>query len=208
LNPPSQAAATLAMSPNPTVCRPRFNRGICRRDTKALLRIENAAALIETLPASGHEMHAICNGNFAAWDLVPAILKMTGSKVVRLDVATLGFSKQNVMAIRRLLDDGRIGELWMVYSCYFRSTSNAETELLHDTLNGPHEHLAAFRNHAKILLLEMASGDSYTVETSANLRSCKNIEQYVITNDEPLLRFHRDWIEGAIREVAANGEKK
>lgn len=34
----------------------------------------------------------------------------------------------------------------------------------------------AVRSHAKILLFEMSDGRSFAWESSANLRSCKNVE--------------------------------
>jgi hypothetical protein len=209
LNPPPPTAAVHAKSTNPTIHAPRHVGQAFNLASKTLLNLENAARLIETLPAAGQCLHVICNGNFAAWDIVPAILKLTGDAIRRLDIATLGFSKPNVSDMRAMLDAGQVAELWLVYSCYFRSTSKVETEYLNEQLGPlPAAHLAAFRNHAKLLIVETARGECYTIETSANLRSCKNIEQYAITNDRPLLEFHRAWIEGAIREVAANGEKK
>ena len=31
-------------------------------------------------------------------------------------------------------------------------------------------------------------------ESSANLRSCRNIEQFTMTHDRDLLEFHRQWM--------------
>ncbi len=218
--------APLPLTPNPILCRapaqntlsehtaapeadqPRLLRNPKRIDTKALLQRENAARLIEAIPQAGEVLHVICNGNFAAWDMIPAIRKLTGQRITRLDVATLGFSKSNVAQMRAMLDAGQIGELWLIYSCYFRSTSKVETEFLHETLTGPKVRIASFRTHAKLLIVELSGGDCLTIETSANLRSCKNIEQYAITNDRPLMEFHRRWIEDAIKDVETNGQKK
>lgn len=48
--------------------------------------------------------------------------------------------------------------------------------------------------HAKILLMELTDGRGFTVESSANLRSCSSIEQITMTHDAELLAFHRQWI--------------
>ncbi len=79
---------------------------------------------------------------------------------------------------------------------------------MRELMQGKPAHHAAVRSHAKLLMIDLAAGDALTIETSANLRSCKNIEQYVITNDRSLLEFHRAWIEDAVRDVETNGKKR
>ena len=192
----------------PRVNQTRLLRQSKRRDFKALLKLENAAKLIEKIPRRGESLHLICNGHFASWDVVPAVLKITGNRIKRLDIATLGFNRANVAEMAALMDGGKIAELWLIYSCYFRSTSPTESEYLVETMQGRPARLAAIRNHAKLLLLELETGDCLTIETSANLRSCANIEQYVISNDRPLLEFHRTWIEDAIKDAETHGQKK
>jgi hypothetical protein len=54
--------------------------------------------------------------------------------------------------------------------------------------------IAAIRCHAKILLMELTDGRHIVVESSANLRSCRNIEQFTMTDDHDLLLFHRGWM--------------
>lgn len=171
------------------------------------MKLENAARLIERIPKLGQTLHMICNWNFGSWDIVPAILKLTGSRIVRLDVATLGFNRANVAEMAALMESGKIAELWLLCSCFFRSTSSAEFDCLVDAMRGRNARYAAIRNHAKLLLIALENGERLTVETSANLRSCKNIEQYTITNDPALLEFHRAWIEDAIKDVEINGPK-
>lgn len=194
--------------PAPRIKQARLLRDLKRRQFKALLKLENAARLIERIPKRGESLHLISNGNFASWDIVPAILKLTRKRILRLDIATLGFSRANVAEMAALLDAGKIAQVWLIYSCYFRSTSQLESDYLIDTMHGKPARFAAIRNHAKLLLIELEKGPWLAVETSANLRSCKNIEQYVVTNDRPLLEFHRSWIEDAVRDVEKHGPKK
>ncbi len=56
------------------------------------------------------------------------------------------------------------------------------------------------RNHTKLILARVA-GKSYVVESSANLRSCSNLEQFVITQSARLLKFHEGWL-GKVWEIA------
>jgi hypothetical protein len=50
------------------------------------------------------------------------------------------------------------------------------------------------RNHTKLILAAIA-GRFYTVESSANLRSCANLEQFTITQSKPLFDFHTGWLD-------------
>ena len=55
--------------------------------------------------------------------------------------------------------------------------------------------------HAKVLLIELTDGRSFTVESSANLRSCSSIEQITMTQDAALTTFHRTWIDEILTEA-------
>ena len=67
----------------------------------------------------------------------------------------------------------------------------------HDTseLGRRGSRFAAARCHAKIMLIGLSDGTRYVSEASANIRACKSIEQFVLTNDPELHEFHRKWID-------------
>jgi len=65
--------------------------------------------------------------------------------------------------------------------------------------------LLAMRNHAKLLLMALDDGRRIVVESSANLRSCRNVEQFVISHDTGLYDFHAAWIDA---QVANPGARK
>jgi hypothetical protein len=52
----------------------------------------------------------------------------------------------------------------------------------------------------------MLDASHYVIESSANLRSCRNIEQFTMTNDRELLTFHRSWMETVIDD-ALSGQR-
>ncbi len=61
----------------------------------------------------------------------------------------------------------------------------------------------ATRSHAKLLLFALSDGRHFTVETSGNMRTCRSIEQFVLTHDQELFEFHARWMEAArAREVS------
>ena len=61
--------------------------------------------------------------------------------------------------------------------------------------------LAAMRTHAKVLL--MAIGERrLVVESSANLRSCHNVEQATVFDDPQVYDFHRGWVTELLQQGA------
>ena len=84
-------------------------------------------------------------------------MKLTASRIVRLDIATLGFNRANVAEMAALLDERKIIELWLIYSCYFRSTSSTESDLLIETMRSRRARLASIRNHAKLLAIDRSA---------------------------------------------------
>ena len=85
---------------------------------------------------------------------------------------------------------------WTGRQCadYF-AASDAQTYLYaRQELTSRGARIAATRNHSKIILLAIGS-DRYVVESSANLRSCNNVEQFTLTHSPALYDFHRAWIE-------------
>lgn len=181
----------------------RHVRRIAKRTSQELLRVVNAAKHLQAIPQPGESLHLICNGNFAAWDFVPAVLKLTEPATIRrLDIVTLGFSKRNVAELASLMDAGTVEGVRFVFSHYFISTSKPESEFLYEQLPRRGAKIAAVRSHSKILLMELSTGENVVIETSADLRSCRNIEQFTICNDGGLLKFHQAWIDAVIEECA------
>jgi hypothetical protein len=182
----------------------RHVRKIAKRNAEEQLRIVNAARHLQAIPQPGESLHLICKGNFAAWDFVPAVLRLVAPATIRrLDIVTLGFSKNNVAELAELIDAKAVGEVGFVFSCYFISTSKVESGFLFETLPQRGVKIAAVRSHSKLLLMETTADQHVVIETSANLRSCRNIEQFTICDDAGLLAFHRAWIDGVIRDYAA-----
>ena len=180
----------------------RHVRRVKSRTVEELLQVANAAKHLEAIPQAGESLHLVCKGNVAAWDFVPAILRIVVPVTIRrLDVVTLGFSKKNVAELAELMDAGTVGEVSFIFSVYFRSTSSSESDFLFEQLPSRGVSVAAVRSHAKILLMELTDDRHVVIETSANLRSCRNIEQFTICDDRDLLHFHRSWIDSVIKEA-------
>ena len=172
----------------------KLTRRAKRKATLRLLHVANAAKHIGTLPEPGESIHAVMKGNFDCWSLVGAIIRLANVKVDRLTIATLGFNRTNAAELVGLVDTGTVAAVDFVCSCYFKSTSADEFGFLHGELTARGQRIVACRNHAKLQLFEFADGRRFVVETSANLRSCKNVELFALHHDAALLDFHRSWV--------------
>jgi hypothetical protein len=166
-----------------------------RRRFYDLSRVPNAARLITPLPAPGETIHALMGGDFHAWDLVPAIAGQLSVTIAELYVTTLGFNHANNQHLCEMLDAGAIGSAFILCSEYFRDADNDVYTAAERRLAERGSKIKAVRNHSKVMLIRPASGpDRYALESSANLRSCNNLEQFALTNDAALFEFHRGWI--------------
>jgi hypothetical protein len=164
-----------------------------RRRFYDLSNVPNAIKLIRPLPERNESIHAIMGGDFAAWDLVPAIIKLAEKAVTKAYIATLGFNTSNSYHLATLITEKTIGQATVVCSDYFAKADATTFREAKTRLEAVGSTLTSTRNHAKILALDMGE-NCYVVEGSANLRSCNNLEQITISNSRELFNFHAAWI--------------
>ncbi len=95
------------------------------------------------------------------WDLAgPAILELAyPATVAHMTIATLGFSQPNVAEMASFLTAGKIHQLSLLCSHYFKGTNKtifayAEAELAKHTTAG----FASVRNHAKVAAIQLTDG--------------------------------------------------
>lgn len=127
---------------------------------------------------------------------------MAGAPIDRLYIATLSFSKRNALQLAGFHDNGWVKECGIVVSQYFAKAdaeiwTGAKAEFTKRGIRMEHT-----RNHAKVTLLECAGG-YYVAESSANLRSCQNLEQFCLSNDRELFAWHLAWITHLLDNPAA-----
>lgn len=156
---------------------------------------QTAKQTLDPLPNERQAIHLVIGGRFALWDFVPAILALAGCPIEQLHLATLGFSKKNIAELTALLDAKQIERVALLCSHYFLGTSGGIYELARDQLAERGQRFASCRTHAKLALAKLTDGRTVSIESSANLRSCKNIEQVVIGGDPQLYKFHTTWID-------------
>lgn len=160
-------------------------------------KVDLAAAAIDRLPGPREAWHIVTSGKFALWDYVPAVLKLVAPvTIAELHVATLSFSKPNVAQFCELLDSGQIGQAKLLASTYLRATNPDVYEFaMAEVPKRPTAHLLLLRVHAKVVAMKLSDGRTFTIESSANLRSCKAIEQSVATGSPAVYSLHVGWID-------------
>jgi hypothetical protein len=186
------------------VAERKIERRATRRQFLNQLAVSNAAEALERLPDAGESFHGIMAGNFHAFAFLPAIIRLAGCQAADVHIATLGFNQVNTLELFDLLDKGDVRKCSFIFSCYFRSAEPEVTAALVAGLLARGQRVAVVRNHAKIIAAEMVDGRYFVWESSANMRSCRNCESYVLTQDRELLLFHRTWM----REFLSQGDAK
>lgn len=180
-----------------------------RQETLHLMHVSNAAKHLDHLPDEDVVVHAIMRGNYNAWDLVPAVLRLIEPQpILQLYVATLSFNRKNAEELAGLVRDGLIRQVVFLCSAYFEKTGGREYQSLQAALRGRRAKLLAARNHAKVLLMRTGAGHHLVLESSANLRSCRNVEQFTLTNSAEVYAFHRGWIDELFRQARKKTSKR
>ena len=198
VNPAPQREARGRSSTIPLSGNPRHVRRPVRRLFVNALRAKNAADALAGLPADGETWHCLMTGEYDGFDLLPAMLDHARPAPIEdLYLATLGFNAANVRRLLELMDAGAVRRCAMIVSLFYEADHNeADTcYMLARELPARGGWYCATRSHAKIIAARFADGRYFVIESSANLRTCRNLEQFAITQDRGLFDFHREWME-------------
>lgn len=167
-----------------------------RRRLDRARRGQSAVKQIGRLPAVGEEIVMIMTGDFHGWDIVGAVLDLAGVAAAHLRVATLGFNRSQTIHLASLLDAGRVRRLTMAVSEMFREKNKSEYALLAAEMQSRGQTVKCGRNHAKLMLFELADGRRIAVHGSLNLRRCNSFEQVAISASVELHDFFAAFIDG------------
>ena len=145
------------------------------------------AGQLDPLPAPGETAHLIIHGGVPLSAIIWHIIDQ--SPPADLAISTLGFNRDFVHQLIDRLRDGRITSGVIVCSNYFSRADAVEYEEARAVLTPWPCRLTDARTHGKVFVFGAFSG-----EGSANLRSCRSIENVSISNDPALAQFHAKWI--------------
>jgi hypothetical protein len=144
----------------------------------------------------GEQIHCIVGGNFVFGDLFEALLTEKKVRAKSMHVATLSLSQNNIDSFKTLLETDLTATLDIAVSNYFYSHEKATLipYMLQELDIDNRFNLAVFRNHTKIVLMEI--GNIYlTMTGSANLRSSRSVEQFALQESKELYEFYRQWFD-------------
>lgn len=184
----------------------RLARRQVKRQYLDALFIENACKSIGQLPARGESLHCITRGNHNGWSIVPAVMQLSGQVLDELRIATLGFHKTNVEALLELLDTDQAARAMLVCSVFHEAHERELCQWAARELGKRHCTFLACRSHAKILLMQ-AGSNHFVFEGSANLQSCRMIEQFCLSNCAELFQFHARWMDELVAKRNHDQEK-
>jgi len=165
-----------------------------KRTTARLDQPRRAAEQLGHLPAPNETRHLVLNGDYPLFALVPAFIALAGEPISTLYIATLGFSKANIDDLAALVDSGQVLDVAIAASCYFGAQNKPIYDHAVEFCRAHGFRIKALRSHAKLLLMHIGHR-YYVVESSANMRSCRNVETACIFNSRKLFDFHKTWID-------------
>jgi hypothetical protein len=169
---------------------------------KALdLRDVNAHALkhLTELPGPGESYHFLIGDRLGLWDIVPALAERVKPATIReLWVSTLSYGSATAAALLAMLDSRTIGRVHLLVSVMFSAKNRNLYDELVPPLQQRGQRASAMRTHAKLLCVELTTGERYVIESSSNLRSCHCCEQVTVIRDDGLFDFHCRWIDRAL----------
>jgi len=172
-----------------------------RRDLKIRcknkLKVKTAADLVDELPKPGETIHAVSDGKFDYWNIVPVTIQLLGGHIGELWGSTWTMNRNNVAEMLELFDAGKIKSVAIITGTYFKRRESAVYAMILSGLVARKQRFAAFENHTKILLMENGT-DHITVEGSANFTANPRFEQFTMSNDRALFDFHRAWMNEVI----------
>ena len=179
----------------------RHVRRVASRRFVRLQQRRRAVEALDPLPGPAEALHGVCDGSYSGWSFAEAIVTLL-AEPVEMIVGTLGFNRPNCDSLCQLLDSGKVTSvLLLLVSDYFRSSDRTIFADCSRELESRGQRVAIARSHAKLIMLRTASR-SIVCETSANLRSSQNWEQFTIADDAELYDFHAEWIHDLTTEAA------
>ena len=164
------------------------------RKNYAALKQEVVKDFLTGIPAPGETWHIVSNGKYDFWTFVPVILDHLREPAREFYGSTWTMNRGNVLELLDLFDRGRIEKIAILTGTYFKRRETAVYATLTEGLLTRKQRYVAFQNHAKVILIRTEQA-AIVIEGSANFTANPRLEQYTLTNDQGLYKFHRAWME-------------
>lgn len=154
----------------------------------------------------GESIYGIVSGNFIFGDFIEAFMVENNFLAEQIFIATLSMSQGNVDSLKNLQQGDYVKELGLIVSDYWYAHERRKdggVPYIIDNLSDGNFRFAAAALHTKIAMIKTDSGDHYVFHGSANLRSSRNIEQFMAENNRELYSFNALWMEKILDNFSA-----
>jgi len=169
------------------------------------VKFENAKKLSkELLVFKKERYYCIVDGDFIFGDFIEAFITVRNMDVKELTISTSSLSRENVYSLFNLLKLNYVESLNLIVSDQFFSYEKDNLiPFIYENLDFDNRfQLSVCANRSKIILIESEydGGRKYVIQTSANLNSTNNIEQFCIEENEELFDWNKNILDGIIEK--------
>ena len=143
----------------------------------------------------GQSWHFITAGDVDSLTFLKVVL-LHQPKLHYLLFSTWCMAAEDILQLQQWIEQGVIEKMDCYVGEIFPGSYRVEWQMLNKLIADTHcGRVAVFRNHSKIYA---GYGDKwhFAIETSANINTNPRTEQGVITIDEGLYQFYRDYFDG------------
>lgn len=163
---------------------------------RAPVMYEHAATMARELgPAimEGERIFAVVSGNFIFGDFLEAFAVEQNVLIDHMSISTLALSQENVDSLHNLMAGDYVHKLDIIVSDYWYAHNRRNVSYVHEQLDmGDRFQLAVAGIHTKIVLMKIGER-KIVMHGSANLRSSRSVESFMIETDEALYDFNAAW---------------
>lgn len=172
---------------------PRYTKPKIHHMKESHVLYDNATKLARELRLEKDERSDVfVSGTFIFGDFIEAYLTTHMAKALTMTISTLSMSQNNIDSLENLLVHEYIDRLNLIVSGYFYSHERRGlVPYIYEKLDiGDRFQLAVADIHTKTCHFHTLGGRKIVIHGSANLRSCGNIEQFTIEENESLFDFY------------------
>jgi hypothetical protein len=174
--------------------RPGRRAFLARTHQRRFACLRAAAEVLDVLPEESQSLHGVMTGMYDLMHLLIVLLDRLASPCRTLRIATLSLSRRNVQEMVALFDQGKVRQLSLLTSDFFRKHDDDIFSELVQEFHSRGQRVAAARSHCKIVTLLLEDGRRYVLEGSANLRTNNNQEQFCLSRDPLLHAWYDAWL--------------
>lgn len=152
-------------------------------------------------PRPGEQWRIVTEKSMNAYCFIRSLLEE--EEIEELHIAIYRINQPTVIALTRLIEEGRIKSAHFIICSFFMNTRKPEewaVKLVKFCDEHPNARCAYVNNHSKVACARTNGGGYYVFEGSGNLSDNGRIEQYTYENSKQMWEFHTGWMNKTIED--------